>query len=59
MNSVWARLPYCLLKGTVRRRFLDTYLTRFFGFRIFGNRLVVSVIFFFENVQNLFQISKM
>ena len=48
LNSVLARLPCCLLKGTVKRQFLDIYLRMFFGVRNFGNTLAMTVIFFLE-----------
>ena len=43
----------------MKRDFIDIDLTLFFGFRKFGNTSAMRVIFFFENVQNLDQISKM
>ena len=49
MNSVWAHSPCCLSKGTVKRHFLDIYLTTFLWVRNFGNTLAVKVIFFVWN----------
>ena len=46
LKSFWARLPCCLLKGTVKGRFLDIYLTTFFGVGNLGKTLARSVRFF-------------
>ena len=46
-------------KGPLRRDCLDIYLTTFFGELNFGNKSAMRVIFFYENVQNLGEISKM
>ena len=46
MNSVWAHLPCPLLKGTVKRHFLDIYLTTLLEVRNFGNTLAMSVILY-------------
>ena len=43
----------------LKRDFLGSYLTRFFGVCNFGNTWAMTVIFFVENVQNLNKISKM
>ena len=43
----------------MKRDFLDIDVTMFFGVRHFGNTSGVRVILFFENVQNLNEISKM
>ena len=53
LNSVRARLPCCLLKGTLKWHFLDIYLTAFFGVRNLGNTLAMGLIFFWGNVQKL------
>ena len=43
----------------MKRDFLDIDVTMFFGVRNFGNTSAMSVILFFENVQNLNEISKL
>ena len=53
------RLPYCLLKDTVKRHFFGIYLIMFLEVRNFGNILAMSVFFFFDYVQNIIQISEM
>ena len=52
LNCVWACLPCFLLKGTVKQRFLDIYLTMFFRLCNFGNTLAMTVIF----ILNMFKI---
>ena len=58
LNTVWVRLPSCLLKGTVKRRFLHIYLTTFFGVRNFGNTLDISVAFFKKTSKIYFKFRK-
>ena len=48
LNSVRARVLFCLLKGTVKRHFLDIYLSAFFGVRNLGNTLAMGLIFFWK-----------
>ena len=43
----------------MKRDFFDIDLTRYFGFRNFGNASAMRFIFFFENVENLNYISNM
>ena len=45
LNRVSARLPYHLSKSTLKRDFLDIYLTTFFGVRKFKNTSATSVSF--------------
>ena len=54
---VWARLPSSLSKTPLKRELLNIYLTTFFGFRNLGNTSAKRVNFF-ENLQNLIEISK-
>ena len=46
MKSVWACVPCYLSKGSVKRDFLDIFLTKFFGVRNFKNTSVMRVLFF-------------
>ena len=48
LNSVWACLPYCLLKGPLKRDFSAIYITTFLGVRSCKNTSVVRVIFFLK-----------
>ena len=52
-NSVWVRLPCCFSKVTLKRYFFYTYLTAFLEGHNFRKTLAMSVISFFEYVQNL------
>ena len=47
-NSISARLPCYLLKGLLKRDFLDIYLTTFFGIRYFENTSAMRIIFFLK-----------
>ena len=47
-----APLPCYLLKGPLKRDFLDIYVTMSFGVCNFKNASPMRVIFFFENGQN-------
>ena len=42
-----------LVKGSTEKRLLDNYVTAFIGDLNFLNTSGMSVIFFFENAQNL------
>ena len=44
-DSVWARLPCCILKGLQKRDFLDINLTTTFGVCNFKNTSTMRVIF--------------
>ena len=37
ISTVFAPLPYCLLKSPLKREFLDIYFATYFGARIFRN----------------------
>ena len=50
-KSFKARLSCHLLKGPLKRDFLDIYLTTFFGVRKFKNTLAVRVISFLKNLK--------
>ena len=52
-SSVWASLLRCLLKGHLKRDFLDIYLTTFCGVGNLGNTSAVRFIFFFFNFPNV------
>ena len=58
-NSVWTRLPRCSAEVAVKRDFLDIDRTTFFGVLNCRNISAMTVIVFFENVQNRNYISKM
>ena len=45
LNSIWAGFSCCLSKRTVKRNFLNIYLTAFLGVRNLGNTLATMVIF--------------
>ena len=51
-------LTMLLLKGIFQQRFLDIYLTTFFGVCKFGNTFAMSVIFFLKvlKISSIFQI---
>ena len=52
MGTVFeTRLPCFLSKGTLKRDFLDIYLTTFFGVRNFENKSAMRVIFFLKMFQ--------
>ena len=53
------RLPFWFPKDPLKQDFLDIVVTMFFEVRNFGNTSAMRVILFFENVQNLNEISKM
>ena len=59
MKNVWVRVPCCFAKDPLKRDFLNIDVTIFLGVRNFGNKSGMSVILFFENVQNLKEIAKM
>ena len=46
-NSVWARLPCCLSKGSLKRGYLEIYLIMFLGERNFKKTSTLRVICFF------------
>ena len=48
LNSVSALLPYYLSNDSLKRDFLDIYLTTFFGVRKFKNTSTMRVIFFLK-----------
>ena len=48
-----------LAQGSSERRLFRTLSNHVFGVRNFGNTKYMSVIFFFQNIQNLIYISKM
>ena len=54
---LWASLPCCLSKGTVKRHFLVTYLIACLRVPKFGNTLCVRVKLFWK-CSNLLHISK-
>ena len=58
-QQCWVPLSMLLVKGPLKWDFLSIYLTTFLGVRNFGNTSAVRVIFLFENIQNLIDISKM
>ena len=43
-----AALTCCFSKGPFKRKFLDSYLTTYFGVRNFGNTSAMRVIFFLK-----------
>ena len=47
-NSASAHLPYYLLKGPLKRDFLDVYVTTYFAVRKFKNASDVRVILFLK-----------
>ena len=47
-NSVWAHLPCCFWKGSLKRDFSNIYLITFFGVRNFRNTSTMRVIFFLK-----------
>ena len=51
-NCFSARLPYYLLKGPLKRDFLDIYLTTYFAVRKFKNTSDVRVILFLKMFRN-------
>ena len=48
MKCVWTPLSCCLSKGSVKRHFLDAYLSSSSRVRNLGNILVMRVNFFLE-----------
>ena len=52
-NTIWSHLPCCLSKGSLKRNFLDIYLTTFFGIRIFANTSAMTVILILKMFQVL------
>ena len=49
-TMAWDPLPCSLPKDVLKRRFLESGLTNFLTVSNLGNTLVISIIFFSENV---------
>ena len=52
-------LTCCLSKGSLKPKFLEIFLSAFFGPRNFGKYISYESHLFFENVENLTIVSKM
>ena len=59
LQQCLGRLRCCLLKGSLKRDFLDIFLITFFGIRNFDNTWAMRATFSLENAQNLMYISDM